>query len=963
VSTAPPCRQSHGAVGRADLLRMLAIAPVETLMLDGEGDNWLGYVGGSDPAPDFALSVPALSSEPVASPPPTWRPPLQMPSALTVIEQQQRPAIAVTDMADRAPLRPLGPRSAAPLVRRRRVDFQDLVPAARLLPAVCRQVAAVRGGDVDLPRLTAALAACRLPPRLPRRTVRRWPADLVVVLDFSARLWPFRKDMHRLARWLLRCCGRAELSLRVFNDGPGGGWSDWCACQRTEAWLQPPVVPWRMPPEGTPVLIVGDLGLSSLAGSSEAEAWGEFVATLRRARVRPVALAPIGARQLPPDLSRTLPVLRWSSDAPSRADVGRGTESVAPAGLDDLLAMVAAVRRVDPPLLRVLRQLNPVAPRNAGLEGALWSHPDIVASYAAALRSDRQEPYLERFRAFSPPLRRSVFRLCRWHHAHLPAILMHEEALLWRANCGPLADADPAERRRVARAERFFQRLAKTVGAPPGPDIASGDWPAVAAAVLRRAEPAMQRQYEAVLTQVAARLGDVRGEAAIPAWVDPARLAQARQPSPSVEVWLVQDIQAGVLRVQRDPAGPRQRPLGAPLAVDGGGLRITGPGPNRENRVRVEDLPLVLTPPALSVPDSASRIELTTATSRLVVGALPRPRSAAAWSCDLDGRMKIRTPPLAGYSAEWDGAALASLYRSGAPSDQAVWSNPESLPSRFRASKVKVRFGLDHPFGIFAEVELATPSGPVVQRLRWIEPGRFRMGSPADEPDRDEDEGPQHWVSLIRGFWLADTACPQAFWQAVTGKNPSVYEGPDRPVENVNWNDVQDFLRRLESLVPGCGADLPTEAEWEYACRAGTETAFNCGPTLNPDQAHFDVLETVPVRSFPPNRWGLYEMHGNVGEWCADGKRRYGDEPVTDPRGPLESNGPRVFRGGSWFRSARGARSAYRGASPPGYADDYRGFRLCLRSIEPSQGRPGGPVGAPGGRPSGPPRDEADQKK
>ena len=276
---------------------------------------------------------------------------------------------------------------------------------------------------------------------------------------------------------------------------------------------------------------------------------------------------------------------------------------------------------------------------------------------------------------------------------------------------------------------------------------------------------------------------------------------------------------------------------------------------------------------------------------------------------------------------------------------------PDPFPPRFASA-----WG-DDPYGLWADLYLpggAATAEPVVQRLRWIEPGRFRMGSSADEPERRENEGPQHWVTLTRGFWLADTACSQEFWQAVTGSNPSRFKGPDRPVEKVNWNDVQDFLRRLEELVPGCGADLPTEAEWEYACRAGTETAFNCGPALTPDQANFDEAAkgTVPVRRFPPNRWGLYQMHGNVWEWCADGPRGYGDEPVTDPRGPLESNRPRVIRGGAWFLLAGYARSADRNAFHPGdaYVRDFLGFRLCLRSIESSQGRPGGPAGwSPGG--------------
>ncbi|NBC33912.1 MAG: SUMF1/EgtB/PvdO family nonheme iron enzyme [Alphaproteobacteria bacterium] len=267
-------------------------------------------------------------------------------------------------------------------------------------------------------------------------------------------------------------------------------------------------------------------------------------------------------------------------------------------------------------------------------------------------------------------------------------------------------------------------------------------------------------------------------------------------------------------------------------------------------------------------------------------------------------------------------------------------------------------------FGVWVEIEVPPDSGePVTQRLRWIAPGRFTMGSPEEEPGRAEREGPQHLVTISRGFWLADTACSQALWQAVTGKkNPSAFKGDDRPVERVSWNDVQDFLRQLEELLPGCGADLPTEAEWEYACRAGTTTPFSFGDSVTREQVNHAASETVPVKSLPPNAWGLYEMHGNVWEWCADGRRAYDASPQVDPKGPEGEDTPRVLRGGSWIGEAGLARSAYRLAIPPGLASDYQGFRFCLRSIEPSQepGRPGGPAGrAPGRRPAASPRDEA----
>ena len=272
--------------------------------------------------------------------------------------------------------------------------------------------------------------------------------------------------------------------------------------------------------------------------------------------------------------------------------------------------------------------------------------------------------------------------------------------------------------------------------------------------------------------------------------------------------------------------------------------------------------------------------------------------------------------------------------------------------------------------GGFVNPRTDEKTGRLVQRLRWIEPGSFWMGSPADEPERWDKEGPRHLVTLSRGFWLADTACTQALWQRVMKDNRSRFKGPDRPVEQVSWEDVQRFLRALKAKLAGCAvAGLPTEAEWEYACRAGTETPFSFGAQVTPDQVNYDGNypyaggergvdreETVPVKSLPPNAWGLYEMHGNVWEWCADGQRTYTDKPQVDPQGnPGEGDAARrAARGGSWINNARGVRSAYRYAFRPGHAAYILGFRVSLRSIEPgkSSSRPGGLAPeASGGRP------------
>ncbi|MGZ8160250.1 MAG: formylglycine-generating enzyme family protein [Methylobacter sp.] len=259
----------------------------------------------------------------------------------------------------------------------------------------------------------------------------------------------------------------------------------------------------------------------------------------------------------------------------------------------------------------------------------------------------------------------------------------------------------------------------------------------------------------------------------------------------------------------------------------------------------------------------------------------------------------------------------------------------------------------DDAFGLWAEFRMEVSGGePVVQNFRWIEPGTFRMGSPDDEPERADNEGPRHPVTISRGFWLADTACTQSLWQAVMDNNPSYFkDDPQQPVEQVSWHDVQEFLHRLQGLLPGCQVDLPTEAEWEYACRAGTQTPFSFGPQITPQQVNYNGgfpyvggepgehrAKTVAVKSLPANAWGLYEMHGNVCEWCKDGQRTYDEQAQTDPVGPMRQGNeePRSVHGGSWSSGARWARSANRfsSRSPGGKGSDL-GFRFCLRSIEP----------------------------
>jgi formylglycine-generating enzyme required for sulfatase activity len=237
--------------------------------------------------------------------------------------------------------------------------------------------------------------------------------------------------------------------------------------------------------------------------------------------------------------------------------------------------------------------------------------------------------------------------------------------------------------------------------------------------------------------------------------------------------------------------------------------------------------------------------------------------------------------------------------------------------------------------------------------FRWCPPGTFQMGSPTSEPERGKDET-QHQVTLTKGFWMLETEVTQAMWESIMDNNPSNFKGVKLPVEIVSWDDCQEYIKKLNDTIArsdskgipaGFKFSLPTESQWEYACRAGTTTPFHFGSTLNGDKANCDgnypygttkgrnLEKTTDVGSYAANAWGLRDMHGNVWEWCSD---RYGDYPsdaVTDPTGAVE--GPlRVFRGGSWGGGAKYCRSADRSYFGSSHRDYFVGIRLSLVSSE-----------------------------
>ena len=218
------------------------------------------------------------------------------------------------------------------------------------------------------------------------------------------------------------------------------------------------------------------------------------------------------------------------------------------------------------------------------------------------------------------------------------------------------------------------------------------------------------------------------------------------------------------------------------------------------------------------------------------------------------------------------------------------------------------------------------------------------MGSRGDEPGRSKSEGPQHRVRFKHGFWLAETACTQALWEAVMGDNPSRFDSDsENPVEQVSWKMAKGFIEKLNAEIPGLDLRLPSESEWEYACRAGTTTAFWFGDELTVEDANYNGTypynggkkgiyreQTLLVKSFRRNPWGLYQMHGNVWEWCED-EWHDNYEGAPDDGSPWRDSKDReaVLRGGSWFYYGRRLRSACRIHGLFGFDIDYSGLRLA----------------------------------
>ncbi len=853
--------------------------------------------------------------------------------------------------------------------------FSPLLPWAGLWPFlkdVLGKDVSSREPDVDT--AVSRLARGEYLTDIPRKKRVTWADRVRVVVDNAPRLFPFWGDFNQVVDGLSACLSPLQLTVSRLKAGPFGMDYD----PHTLSFK-----PFDLRPFDVPVLILSDLGV--YGGEQEQEEWRRYGERLRRHGLHPVVLTPVPARLWSARHNHLFHRVVWDDTTPRlhlqrqyTVSFSDDSKEQTDTHVETLLALCSTAVRVEPRLLRAVRRCLPGA--DVGTEGLAWNHADVESTFLAfSFQRGKDETYREKFDEIKDTtLRREAVERIRSFHTFLPPEVQMEERLaqhLFRSNKDDnTLDAD------LIAFLGWFQNQQSEMGDPD----AVKEWLRrmrfrQSSRITKLKEATFLRQKWVEVFQEEIKNGNF-----IPPVMTDQDIAEATGKAvPAKQIWQI--IQVGnklVFRYSDKEKGGI--PLGCMLAQIQAREKIIIE--NASNTVSMElkddfSLPLpqhgeltlrtdddVIVFANMQKPDWAESISWSAADiswSSSLMQSQPQKQTLLSGFLSKIGLKK--SPP--NFQEERKFNYIYSDLSARLPLNDSIiqWTSPDDLLSTLKTNLLNNETGhnkhqgrwinlsqyydileqgvpdlswaQDHSFdqyGLWAAFEV---SG-VRQVMRWIRPGTFLMGSPKDEPDRSDDEF-QHEVTLTSGFWLADTTCTQALWTVIRGKNPSKFtDDPELPVEQVSWDDCQEFLHTINQRHPALQLQLPTEAQWEYACRAGTVTPFSFGENMTPKQVNYNGNypyhngekgiyreKTVPVKVLPCNQWGLYQMHGNVWEWCSDRYAAYPDKAVIDPQGSL-SGGDRVLRGGSWLIGARNVRSAYRYWVAPEFRFEDIGFRF-----------------------------------
>ena len=918
---APVVHHPRTGVGRGDLLRLLALwgAGAEYAAAEITGYSYRPPLVERIEPQNEPATVPTEKS---AEPPST-----ETLQAIHYIATRSIAPALPDDYTERLQISEADPAPLPALRTEPPPPWQPLVPNRRLAVFVEKHLRRQHGVNLwDIDKLLRYLTRGEPPVKRKARQQRlRWSGNAVVI-EMTAQTEPLHDDYRALAKVVHR---RSGGRVPVFANYAGRGWWAYQPDDKRE-----PGREWFALPATPDLHGVGGLAVGS---STCFEAWPgggtahAMLVTWEPSKNPPSEAIPI--TNIPPPAPCRLPMAHWDlgSNLKTKSRQPHAGLSATETQTEQLLALLALSVRTHAPLLRALRGLLG-AP--AAAEVAVWGHQDVACDgVAVTIRVARRSHYLGILKNMSLDIRQQAAECIEAHHTWLSSEITLEEAQLAHTHA---AGAN------VVRPEAHFGHIARSLHAAPE----SFDSVEIAAYLGRAGHRTDQATWENA-PEFTLAWGIANPEALanpekMPAHFPPRLLAPLR--AAVAKAPIIENRQGLRLRQQDqllilEPcdaaalAQPAPRPANvlaqwarAPLLQWRSELlqqwqRLASDGSTQQIDLK-----------------EAGAIEITDGVETYLVEPVPRPHWALEWARDWDGLYAL-TPNPWGRACTWYAAQKmpTRLFEGG--------GHNSSERDDFRSI---TSFSLEvDGIGPIAKLQVDLK---ITQSFRYLPPGSFLMGSPESERERDSNENPQHQVTFTEGLWLADTACTQGLWEAVMGNNPSHFKGEtDLPVENVSWDDVQEFLAKFEAHLPaGIEAVLPTEAEWEYACRAGSTTPFSFGDNITTDQVNYDGDfpyadaaigelrgKTVTVKALPANAWGLYQMHGNVWEWCADAPREYTATAMTNPSGAT-GGGSYAVRGGSWFRLAGLARAARRLVGPRGGRILDLGFRFALRSKSPA---------------------------
>ena len=764
-------------------------------------------------------------------------------------------------------------------------SLEPLVAWVRLLP-VLRQSLSERQIQPrpDINKLVKRLAKGEQIHALPKRERQVWAAQAILLLDSPTRLNGLNGDYAWLEQALGLARGKVGLVSATLLD---------LTTRRVIINNQEQIL---LLSPATPVFILSDLGVYEASGQVSRD-WLNFGRWLHQQACHPYVLLPAPPRYISDALSRCFQVISWDrfSSLQVLSPTGLSREQIHTTQQADtvmaerFLELLSVAVEVEPRLLRALRyQLPHPQPLGVAAELLAWNYPEVER---LTTHLEFKPEYSEQCRAALQERLQQQPELAKAFYQRVTCQLANQFLLDYSTAVSLCAVGAEPQDAQVIAAERYLQQfiLAVHTKSEQRGLAYQGQYLLAQQPDTLKGEKAYYSSLWAILSRCHA------STASRPAWLNHQAANAFLVSTGGIQTYHL--VQVGEwFYLGTEAALQALQPIGFKLAFYPLASIRTA------QQLVIEQRAEVLLDHYLSVSDC------------LQFSPSPEP-----WQLHIGGEC-------------WTLAGLARPAWAGAVQCDASGMQLAIEPT-----------GADELGDYFDLVFQNIP-----QRFRYIPPQTFLMGSPADEEGRSSDET-QHSVTLTQGYWLADTTVTQALWQAVMGENPSHFKGKQLPVEQVSWEDAQAFIQTLSQAFPALTLRLPTEAEWECACRAGTTTAFAFGgkAELSWERVNYsgawdasNIKGSIkPVKTYPPNAWGLYEMHGNVWEWCEDWYASdYGAEPQTDPRG-ADSGELRVLRGGSWFSGGRGCRSALRDWDVPASRRYGIGFRFALGHLSSGTGQ------------------------